>query len=87
MDLTIALIISIIGCTISVISFALTRKDKSNKDTETESYKFGKLDMQLENIMEKLTKIEDKLDYYDKDVDERISKAIDNHIAIYHKKA
>ena len=85
MDLTIALIISIIGCTISVISFALTRKDKSNKDTETESYKFGKLDMQLENIMEKLTKIEDKLDYYDKDVDERISKAIDNHIAIYHK--
>ena len=86
MELTIALIISIIGCTISVISFALTRKDKSNKDTETESYKFGKLDMQLENIMEKLTKIEDKLDYYDKDVDERISKAIENHIAIYHKK-
>lgn len=86
MELTIALIISIIGCTISVISFALTRKDKSNKDTETESYKFGKLDMQLENIMEKLTKIEDKLDFYDKDIDERIGKAIENHIAIYHKK-
>lgn len=34
MGLTIALALSILGSVISVCSFALNRKDKSNKDTQ-----------------------------------------------------
>lgn len=41
MELTIPLIISILGAIMSVVSLVLNRKDKSNKDTEKESYKWG----------------------------------------------
>lgn len=85
MELTIALTISIISAVIGVSNFVLSRKDKSNKDVANEQYKFGRLDEQLNNIFKKLDKIETKLDAYDKDIDERIEKALENHIMIYHK--
>ena len=85
MQLTIALSISIISCVIAVISFFLSRKDKSNQDTEKDSYKWGSIDEKLANIEKTLTKIEDKLDSYDKEVDEKIDIAIEHHIKEYHK--
>lgn len=85
MELTIAVIISIIGCVISVSSFALNRKDKSNKDTEKDSYKWGQIDMKLANIEKCLEKIENKLDSYDKEIEDKIKDAIKYHIAEYHK--
>lgn len=86
MELTVALIISILSAVIGVSNFVLSRKDKSNKDVASEQYKLGKLDEQLNNIFKKLDKIEAKLDGYDKDIDERIEKAFENHIKIYHQK-
>lgn len=71
---------------ISVLGFALGRKDKTEKNTETTSYKQGQLDQQLKNIMEKLDKIEKKLDNYDTEIDNKIEKAINNHITHYHNK-
>lgn len=85
MELTIALAISIIGCVISVCSFVLGRKDKSVKDNGDTSYRQGQLDMQIKQILQKLEKIEKKLDTYDREIDERVEVAIKNHIAIYHK--
>ena len=85
MELTIAVVISIIGCVISVSSFVLNRKDKSNDDTEEMSYRQGVLDQQLKNIFEKLEKIEKKLDSYDREIDDRIEKALEVHIKQYHK--
>lgn len=58
----IALVISIIGAVISVSTFVLNRKDKSNKDTKEDSYKWGQIDTKLSNIEKTLAKIEDKLD-------------------------
>lgn len=86
MEITIALAISILGSVISVSSFVLNRKDNSNKHTAEEQYRSGVLDEKLKTIMDKLEKIESKLDFYDKEMDERINRAIDNHIKIYHKK-
>lgn len=83
MEVTLA--IAIIGCVISVSSFALNRKDKSSKESGDSNYRQGQLDMQIKQILAKLEKIDKKLDNYDREIEERIKIAIENHIAIYHK--
>lgn len=86
MELTIAAAISIISVTLTIITFALNRKDKSNKDVEDESYKRGILDQQLKDIMAKLEKIERKLDNYDTEIDNKLEKALKQHIEQFHKR-
>ena len=86
MELTIPLIISILGAIMSVVSLVLNRKDKSNKDTEKESYRQGQLDMQIKQILAKLEKIDKKLDTYDREIEERIKVALEHHIKEYHQK-
>ena len=83
MELGIA--ISILATVISVSNFVLSRKDKSNKDTEKDSYKWGSIDEKLANIEKTLAKIEDKLDSYDKEVEEKITDAMKHHINEYHR--
>lgn len=85
MEITMALAISILGAVISVSTFVLNRKDKSNKDTKEDSYKWGQFDTKLDNIEKTLAKIENKLDSYDKEVDNKIDSAIKHHINEYHK--
>lgn len=79
------LALSIVASVISVSSFVLNRKDKSNQDTEKDSYKWGSIDEKLSNIEKTLAKIEDKLDTYDKEVDEKIDVAFKHHINEYHR--
>lgn len=81
----ITIIISIVSITIAIASFVLNRKDKSNQETEKDSYKWGAIDQKLENIEKTLSKIEDKLDSYDREVDDKISIAMKHHINEYHK--
>ena len=88
MELTVALCISIIGVVISVASFVLSRKDKSNKDAVEEQKQFSKHDLieyRLEKIEQNIEKILAKLDVYEKEMDDKIEKALKNHIATYHK--
>lgn len=85
MELTLALAISIIGCVISVCSFVLGRKDKSVKDNGDTSYRQGQIDEKLKNILEEIKKIQKHMEVYDKEIDEKIKIALENHIAIYHK--
>lgn len=83
MELTLA--IAIISCVISVSSFTLSRKDKANKDTHNDAYKWGVIDQQIKEILSKLDKIDLKLDTFDKEVEEKINNAMENHIKIYHR--
>ncbi len=83
MELTI--IISIVSITIAIASFVLNRKDKSNDETEKDSYKWGSIDEKLSNIEKTLAKIEDKLDTYDKEIDDKIDTAMKHHINEFHK--
>ena len=82
---TIALLLSILGAVIGVLNFAFGRKDKSNKDAKDDSYKWGQIDTKLSNIEKTLEKIENKLDSYDKEIDEKIAEAMAHHIKEYHK--
>lgn len=85
MELTIALAISILSVVMTVVNFALNRKDKSNKDAKDDSYKLGQIETKLSNIEKTLEKIENKLDSYDREIDERIKNAIEHHVREYHK--
>ena len=81
--------IAIIGSVISVSSFLLNRKDKSNKDIKEEQKQFDKnnlIEYRLTKIEQNIEKILNKLDVYEKEIDDRIKIAIDNHVAIYHNK-
>ena len=87
MEITLA--IAIISCVISVSGFVLNRKDKSNKDIKEEQKQFDKnnlIEYRLTKIEQNIEKILNKLDVYEKEIDDRIKIAIDNHIAINHNK-
>ena len=64
----------------------LNRKDKSNKDSGDTSYRQGQIDTQLKNILNKLEKIEDKLNVYDEEIDKKIDIALEHHIREYHRR-
>ena len=92
MELTIALALSILSSVISVSSFVLSRKDKAVKDVKDEDKEKmlnvadkKLIEYKLEQLEKKLDKILDKLDTYDKEIEEKINKALDEHIKVYHK--
>ena len=76
--------IAIIGSIISVTTFFDNKKVKSNKDIAKEQYEKGKLDSTLSNIIQKLDKIESKIDGFDETIEERIKVALDHHVKEYH---
>ena len=89
MELTIALAITILNAVISVSNFVINRKDKAVKDTKEldEDRSDQKLiDYRLEQVEKKLDKVLDILDSYDKEIDARVEKAMEQHIKIYHEK-
>lgn len=88
MELTIALALSILSSVIAVSNFVLSRKDKAVKDKgeqDGEKTEQVLIDYRLKKVEEKLDKVLDKLDGYDKEISEQIDKAIENHIKLYHK--
>lgn len=80
MDLGVA--ISILAITFTIINFAIARKDKASKDGN----KQGVIEYRLEDLSKKVDKILDKLDKYDKEVDDKIEIAMKHHIAEMHDK-
>ena len=90
MELTLTLALSILASVISVSTFVLNRRDKAIKDkTEQDNDRTEQtlIDYRLKQVEKKLDKIIDILDSYDKEIDERVEKALDNHIKLYHKEA
>lgn len=86
MELAVAL--SILASVISVASFVLNRKDKAIKDKgelDEESSNQKLIDYRLTQVEKKLDKILDLLDSYDKEIDERVDKALEQHIKLYHQ--
>ena len=77
--------IAIIGSIISVTTFFDNKKNKSNKDIAKEQYEKGKLDSTLATIMDKLDKIEAKLDNFENETKKIVKEEMEKHIAIYHK--
>ena len=86
--INIALALSILGTVISVSNFVLSRKDKAIKDkeeTDNECADQKLISYRLDKVEEKLDKILDKLDNYDKEINDIVANALEQHIKIYHK--
>lgn len=80
-------ILSILASVISVSTFALNRKDKAVKDKselDEESSNQKLIDYRLTQVEKKLDKILNILDNYDKEIDVRVDKAMEQHIKLYH---
>lgn len=84
MELTIALAISIISVVITVINFALNRKDKAIQNTKENNLEL--INFRLDQLDKNVQKILNKLDTFEKEVDEKIDKAIKIHVETYHKR-
>lgn len=82
--MNISLGLSILAAVISVSSFVLSRKDKAVKDTKENNYELIKY--QVEEIKDDVKSILAKLDKYEQDVDEKVDKAIELHVKMYHSK-
>lgn len=86
--ITLALAISILGIALNVFNFYYARKKESItdvKEKDKESANQQLIDYRLTQVEKKLDKILDILDNYDKEIDARVSKAMEQHIEVYHK--
>lgn len=82
MTIEIGIIISLISILITAASFIIAQK-KSGKDDGMKLGTFmGEIRTEISNIKEMITEL--KNDH--KEVDEKIDKAINDHIKAYHKK-
>lgn len=87
--ITLALAISILGIALNVFNFYYSRKKETItnvKELDKESSNQQLIDYRLTQVEKKLDKILDILDNYDKEIDARVSKAMEQHIEVYHKK-
>jgi len=84
MELTIALALSILGSVLSVSNFVLSRRDKAVKDAKENNLTL--INYRLDELDKNVQKILAKLDKYETEIDNRIEKAMRNHIEVYHKK-
>lgn len=87
--ITIALAISIIGIILNVFNFYYSRKKDTItnvKELDKESTNQQLIDYRLTQVEKKLDKILDILDNYEKEIDERVDKAMSQHIKLYHTK-
>ena len=76
-------IISMLSITFCIITFATNRKDKAIQNTKENHQEL--IEYQLRELKDDVKQILSKLDKYDKDIDDRINKAMELHIQIYHK--
>lgn len=88
MKIEISLLIALSGVLLSAITVYVAIKRNTKTDTKDVAEKEATeklIEYQLKELKEDVKKILDKLDYYDKDIDDRINKALHHHCEVYHK--
>ena len=89
MEFNLATLLSILSIIFVVLNFVFGRKDKTTKDIKDETKQFAKhelIEWRLDRIDKQLERIIEKLDTYDKEIDEKIDTALMHHLREYHKK-
>ena len=88
----IALAISILSIVITIANFVIARKDKAVKDTKEATKENANvnsdqklIDYRLTQVENKLDKILDILDNYEKEMKNIVQEELDKHVLKYHK--
>ena len=86
MELTIALALSILSSVIAVSNFVLSRKDKAVKDAtdNAKETNVGLIEYQLKELKEDVKTILNKMEKNELGTQEKIDKAMETHIKLYH---
>lgn len=80
------LLIAIIGCVLSVMTFFLGRKDKAVKDTKDEASERKLVEYRLDALATKVDKILEKLENQEKETRAIAREEIEKHVLKYHQK-
>lgn len=91
MELTLAVVISLVSVVIAVVNFALSRKDKAVKDTKEDhreliEYQVKELKEDLKNIASDVKDVKKMLDNYKDTFRDMIKDSIEEHVKLYHSK-
>jgi peptidoglycan hydrolase CwlO-like protein len=85
--------LSILSIIFVVLTFFFNRNDKTKIDGKEEKeeakstqYKWGVMETKLDNLSKQVDKILDKLEFYDKEFEEKVKEAIEEHEKRYHNK-
>ena len=88
MKIEISLLIALGGVLLSAITVYIAIKKNTKVDVKEQAEKAANekiIQFQLNELKEDVKKILAKFDNLEKDIDERISKAMEHHIEVYHK--
>ena len=88
MKIEISLLIAFGGFLLSIITVYIAIKKNTKVDIEAQAEKAATeklIQYQLNELKEDVKKILAHLDHFEKDIDERIEKAIEHHVEVYHK--
>lgn len=88
MKIEINLLIAFGGFLLSVITVYVAIKKNTKVDVKEQAEKEANskiIQFQLNELKEDVKKILSKVDSFEKDIDEKIDKAIEHHVEVYHK--
>lgn len=83
-----SLIVSILAVVITVVNFALSRRDKAVKDTKEENKENANqvlIDYKLGELSKKVDQVITKLDSYERETKNIVKEEMEKHILEYHK--
>ena len=83
-----SVVISILAVVITVVNFALGRRDKAVKDTKEENKENTNqvlIDYKLGELSKKVDQVITKLDSYERETKNIVKEEMEKHILEYHK--
>ena len=86
MTIEVGLLIALGGFVLSFVVALTTSKRTTHEDGTKEGYQLGILTQKLNDIGNKLEKIERRLDNYSRDIEKIVHEEIEKHVLEYHSK-
>lgn len=86
MTIEVGLLIALGGFVLSFVVALTTSKRNTQEDSTKEGYQLGILTQKLNDIDNKLEKIERRLDNYSRDIEKIVHEEIEKHVLEYHSK-
>lgn len=83
MEINLTTILAILSSVFCIVTFVTNRIDKAKQNTKENHQEL--IEYQLKELKDDVKSILSKLDKYETDVDEKIDKAMELHIKLYHK--
>jgi outer membrane murein-binding lipoprotein Lpp len=77
-------IIALGAAVISLLTLVFTRIDKAKKDAKEDNLEL--LNYKVDELKKDMAELLSKFDRYESEIDEKIDKAINLHVKIYHKR-